>query len=62
LEVAGHIAMETPNAVRALKALADDAPDADDACDAIFLERKLRNNDGPDVLARILQNPPTPAA
>ena len=54
--------METPNAVRALKALADDAPDADDACDAIFLERKLRNNDGPDVLARILQNPPTPAA
>jgi len=58
LEVAGHIAMETPNAVRALNALGDDAPGADDACDAVFLDLKLRNGDGPDVLARSLQNPP----
>lgn len=55
LEVAGHIAMEAPNAVRALKALAEDA------YDAVFLDLKLGNDDGLDVLARILQTQPAPA-
>lgn len=53
VELAGHTAAEAPNALRALKAIEDDA------FEAVLLDLKLGNDDGLDVLAKLLKAQPS---
>jgi len=53
VETAGHTAAEAPNALRALKAIEEEG------FDAVFLDLKLGNDDGLDVLANLLKAQPS---
>ncbi len=53
VELAGHTTAEAPNALRALKAIEDDA------FEAVLLDLKLGNDDGLDVLAKLLKAQPS---
>jgi two-component system, NtrC family, response regulator AlgB len=53
IETAGHEAAEAPNGLRALKSLEEDA------FDVAFLDLKLGNEDGLEVLARLLKAQPS---
>jgi NtrC-family two-component system response regulator AlgB len=52
VETAGHVVTEAASGARALKSLEDDQ------CDVCFLDLKLGNEDGLDVLARLLKARP----
>ena len=55
VETAGHTAADAPNGPRALKAIADEG------FDVVFLDLQLGEEDGLDVLAKILKTPRPPA-
>lgn len=52
VEMAGHTAAEAPNGLRALKSLEEET------FDAVFLDLKLGNDDGLEVLAKLLKAQP----
>ncbi|MCX6955410.1 MAG: sigma-54 dependent transcriptional regulator [Verrucomicrobia bacterium] len=53
VEMAGHTTVEAPNGLRALKAIEDEG------FDAVFLDLKLGNDDGLEVLAKLLKAQPS---